>query len=105
LFVTCFGDGENSLADSENHVSDDQAIIETHSEHLLLRILRRIRETTNKELPEGAPAMNPDGVAVYYFKSSPQGIEANRLRINEEGEFLDPWPDGFFEERIGELFS
>jgi predicted ATPase len=104
LFIECFGDGENWLMNSDNHVSDDQAIIETHSEHLLLRILRRIRETTNDELPEDAPAMNPNGVAVYYFTSSNQGIEANRLRINEQGEFLDPWPDGFFEERIEELF-
>jgi predicted ATPase len=104
LFIECFGDGENWLMNSDNYVSDDQTIIETHSEHLLLRILRRIRETTNDELPEDAPAMNPNGVAVYYFTPSNQGIEANRLRINEQGEFLDPWPDGFFEERIEELF-
>lgn len=104
LFINCFGDGENCLMDSDNHVSENQAIIETHSEHLLLRILRRIRETTNNELPEEASPMSSDGIAVYYFKSSPEGIEATRLRINDQGEFIDPWPDGFFEERIEELF-
>jgi predicted ATPase len=103
LLITCFGDGENALSDSYNHVSDDQAIIETHSEHLLLRILRRIRETSNNELPKGTPGMNPNGVAVYYFTSTPDGTVANRLRINEQGEFIDPWPCGFFEERIEEL--
>ena len=104
LLIYCFGDGENCLMDSDNHVSENQAIIETHSEHLLLRILRRIRETTNNELPGEASPMSSDGIAVYYFKSSPEGIEASRLRINEQGEFVDPWPDGFFEERIQELF-
>ena len=104
LLISSFGDGENVLKNSDNHISNDQTIIETHSEHLLLRILRRIRETTNNELPDGITGMSSDGVAIYYFKSTPQGIEANRLRINEQGEFIDSWPDGFFEERIEELF-
>ncbi len=30
-------------------------LLETHSENLILRILRRIRETTDNELPEGFP--------------------------------------------------
>src|SRR5262249_3051737 len=30
-------------------------LLETHSEHLLLRLLRRIRETTEDELPPGHP--------------------------------------------------
>lgn len=104
LFVTCFGEGEASLGHSDNHVLDHQVIIETHSEHLLLRILRRIRETTNMENPREIPNLSPDSIAVYYFTETSEGIKANRLRINEQGEFIDPWPDGFFEERIEELF-
>ena len=30
-------------------------LIETHSEHLILRLLRRIEETHSGELPEGKP--------------------------------------------------
>ena len=31
--------------------------------------------------------------------------EIQRLRLNEQGEFIDPWPDGFFEESYREVFS
>jgi hypothetical protein len=34
-------------------------ILETHSEHLLLRLLRRIRETHDDELPPGLPGLRP----------------------------------------------
>lgn len=27
-----------------------------------------------------------------------------RLRVEPRGEFLDPWPEGFFDERVHELF-
>jgi hypothetical protein len=38
-------------------------LLETHSEHLILRIMRRIRETTAGTLPEGIPPIKPDDVA------------------------------------------
>ena len=28
-----------------------------------------------------------------------------QLRLSEEGEFIDRWPNGFFTERDGELFD
>ena len=49
-------------------------LIETHSEHLLLRLLRRIRETTEKELPEGAPAFLSEGLSVLYVESNADGV-------------------------------
>jgi hypothetical protein len=79
-------------------------LIETHSEHLILRILRRIRETTDEELPEGAPATRPQDVAVLYVKPGAGGAEVIHIPITEEGEFAQPWPDGFFPERAKELF-
>jgi predicted ATPase len=79
-------------------------ILETHSEHMMLRFLRRIRETSNNELPEGAPPLKSDDVAVYYFSKSAEGVDAQRLRIDDQGEFIDRWPKGFFEERAEELF-
>jgi len=61
-------------------------LVETHSEHLLLRILRRIRETADGRLP------------------GMDGAEVIELPVNNEGEFDRPWPNGFFAERARELF-
>ncbi|HSN98294.1 MAG TPA: AAA family ATPase [Candidatus Nanopelagicales bacterium] len=81
-----------------------QIIVETHSEHLLLRILRRILETTENALPEGAPAFTPDQLSVIHLKAGEEGPQVQRLRVNAFGDFLAPWPSGFFEERAKELF-
>jgi len=81
------------------------AIVETHSEHLILRILRRIRETYEGELPSGYLEAKTSDVSVQYFQSTNIGTKVTRLRINEEGEFVDSWPYGFFDERIGEMYG
>jgi len=79
-------------------------LIETHSEHLLLRFLRRIRETTANELPTDVDGLSPEQLSVLFVKKSGTGVEATQLKVDETGEFEDEWPDGFFEERDGELF-
>ena len=79
-------------------------ILETHSEHLILRILRRIRETAENELEEGATPITPDQVAVLYVQPGENGSEVIHIPVNEEGEFERPWPEGFFAERAKELF-
>ncbi|MCU0693192.1 MAG: AAA family ATPase [Polyangiaceae bacterium] len=78
-------------------------LIETHSEHLILRLLRRIRETTEQELSEGAPAFAEDKLSVLYLESRPDGVRVRRLRVDERGDFKDRWPKGFFAERMQEL--
>jgi hypothetical protein len=81
-------------------------IIETHSEYLVLRILRRIRETTSRrELPTNLE-FHPDQIAIYYF--NPQvvgGTDVKQIRVSEDGEFIDRWPKGFFAERASEVFD
>ncbi len=70
-----------------------QLLIETHSEALMLRIQRRIREGVLK----------PDDVSVLYV--DPEGGTATtvkRLRLDRLGRFIDEWPGGFFEERLNE---
>ncbi|MCY4356931.1 MAG: AAA family ATPase [Gammaproteobacteria bacterium] len=79
-------------------------ILETHSEHLILRLLRRIRETTNNELPNDTLKLKPDQIAVIYVHSIESGIELKNMPVNSEGEFTNKWPSGFFEERAEELF-
>ena len=82
----------------------NQFIIETHSEHLILRLLRLIRDTTNGDLKEGEKPLRPEDVAVIYAKPTEHGTELMELRISEDGDFIDKWPDGFFTERAKELF-
>ena len=79
-------------------------LVETHSEHLILRLLRRIRETTESEVPPGAIGIEPTEVAVIYVQSTESGVELVPLPIDETGEFTTRWPKGFFDERAEELF-
>jgi predicted ATPase len=79
-------------------------LIETHSEHLILRILRRIRETAEGTLPEGVTPIKPEHVSVVYIQPGDQGSRVISIPINDEGEFEERWPDGFFPERAEELF-
>lgn len=82
------------------------ALIESHSEHLLLRILRRIRETNKDYLIPKELKITPDCVSIYYFEPLPEGYTAvKKIRVDRHGELLDLWPGGFFSERDGELFS
>jgi len=78
-------------------------IIETHSEHMLLRLLRRIRETTDNEAPE-TQTLTPADLAIYFIEQDENGTSCTSIRVNEEGDFMDRWPQGFFAERAKELF-
>jgi len=80
-------------------------IIETHSEHLMLRIMKRIRQTSGNELPPHAPSLNPDQVAIYHIRSVEDGTIFKEIVIDKDGDFLTRWPGGFFAERSEELFS
>jgi hypothetical protein len=81
-------------------------ILESHSEHLMLRLLRRIREAAENgsAITNALGAIDPDHVSVYYVKSEEHKTEMIPLRISEGGDFLDRWPNGFFDERAEELF-
>lgn len=92
------------FAHQATQFADRLNLIETHSEHLLLRILRRIRETAAGELPENAPELKPGHLSVLYVESTSDGVEITPLPVNDEGDFDRQWPKGFFEERANELF-
>ncbi|PYE22961.1 putative AbiEii toxin of type IV toxin-antitoxin system [Rhizobium sp. PP-CC-3A-592] len=79
-------------------------LVETHSEHIMLRLLRRIREASENELPPGMIGLSPDDLAVIYVESTDEGVRFRPLRVDREGDFIDRWPRGFFEERAEELF-
>ncbi|ATG91377.1 DUF3696 domain-containing protein [Methylomonas koyamae] len=81
-------------------------IVETHSEHLLLRILKRIRQSQNGRIPGSGLRITEEEVSVLYFNPNFDGTtEVKHLRVSPDGEFLDRWPRGFFSERDQELFD
>jgi hypothetical protein len=78
-------------------------LLETHSEHLLLRLLRRIRETNDDELPPDTSPLTPDQVSVNYVEPTDKGLRIRQLLISSDGDSFGEWPNGFFEERAKEL--
>jgi predicted ATPase len=81
------------------------SLIETHSEHLILRVLRRIREKTEGINISKNIYIENSEVNIYYFEPLDSGFtRVKKIRIDKFGELLDIWPGGFFSEREGELF-
>jgi len=71
-----------------------QLIIETHSEHLLLRVRRRVAEGT----------IPPELVNVFFVDKTKGGTRVRRLSLQENGHFKR-WPAGFFEEGYQEAMA
>jgi len=87
------------LIDSTGPGRANQVIVETHSEHLMLRLQRRLRERD----PEW---LTPEHIAVLYVDMDELGdTHITHLRLDANGYFLDEWPHGFFSERVQELFG
>lgn len=76
-------------------------LVETHSEHLILRLLRRIRETHFGENTQEKKIGAKD-VSVVYLNPSDEGVKVIHYDVTEDGDFTKDWPDGFFEERYEE---
>jgi predicted ATPase len=91
-------------ADPDRLFASKSLLIETHSEHIMLRLLRRIRERTESELPPGVDGLSVEDLSVVYVEGDDQGVRFRPLKVDKDGEFRDRWPQGFFEERAGELF-
>jgi hypothetical protein len=81
----------------------NQLIIETHSEQILLRIMRRIRETSRQTLPLHIPPVHPDDVCILYVDPRDEGSIVRTMPLTEDGHLLYDWPGGFFEEGLREL--
>ena len=89
---SALGDGGNTL------------VIESHSEHLLLRIMRRMRETSAGNLPDGIPEVRPEDVMVLFVELDGEQSLIREMPLNERGELVKAWPGGFFEEGLREIF-
>jgi hypothetical protein len=85
------------------HNNKHRFIIETHSEHLILRLLRRIRETEVNKAPPNR-TLRTDELAIYYLKQEDGSSRALEIEVDVKGEFIQPWPDDFFEIDFFERF-
>ena len=80
-------------------------LIETHSEHLLLRVMRRMRQTHDEELPDGFPKISPKDVCVLFVQPIGASSAIRHMELDDEGQLLDAWPGGFFEDGFRERFA
>ncbi|MEF8752438.1 MAG: DUF3696 domain-containing protein [Accumulibacter sp.] len=69
-----------------------QLIIETHSEHFLTRLQRRVAERR----------IAPTDVAVYFVRREGANAELEALRLNLFGE-IENWPVNFFGDEMGDI--
>ena len=72
--------------------NDVQLLVETHSEHLLHRIQRRIAEQ----------GISKDDVALYFIDTKNGRSEIHELKVDEYGNITN-WPQDFFGDEMGDL--
>lgn len=78
----------------ENTKGKRQFIIETHSEHFVLRLRRRIAEGKIK----------PENVGIFFVEKQRGVTKITRLGLKPNGHF-ERWPEGFFEEGFKEALA
>ena len=86
---------QSGLADVMLNVAearDVQIIVESHSEHLLRRLQRRVAEQE----------ASPEDVKLYFVSSERGVARASDLELNELGE-IENWPEHFFGDEMGEI--
>lgn len=69
-----------------------QLIVESHSEHFLMRLQRRIAEEV----------ISPDDVAVYFARRSGDSLDLEALKLDMYGD-IENWPDNFFGDEMAEI--
>lgn len=86
VFISAIKANENSRP------RNVQLIVESHSEHFLNRLQRRVAEGE----------ITPDDVAVYFCRRSDTGAEMEPLRLNMFGE-IENWPENFFGDEMADI--
>lgn len=80
-----------------------QIFLETHSEHIALRLLRRVRET-DLHRPHNGIYLLPAQIKFTYMQRLNGQTVSTLLPVSSDGDFNAKWPGGFFDERDEELF-
>ncbi len=76
----------------EGRVRNVQVIVESHSEHFLNRLQRRIAEGE----------LTPEDVAIYFCQRKGATVDLEPLQVNLFGDITN-WPDNFFGDEMAEL--
>ena len=71
-----------------------QIILESHSEHLLIRLQRRMAEER----------LMPEDVALYFTRIEDGESKLEELQIDQYGN-ISNWPENFFGDRLGDLVA
>ena len=71
-----------------------QILVESHSEHLLTRLQRRIAEKR----------IGQDDVALYFCRNIDGESTKERLEVTESGDIKN-WPENFFGDVMGDMFA
>ena len=71
-----------------------QILVESHSEHLLTRLQRRIAEKR----------IDLDDIALYFCRNTDGESTIERLEVTESGDIKN-WPENFFGDVIGDMFA
>ena len=79
-------------ANEDGEPRDTQLIIESHSEHFLSRLQRRVAEGV----------LDPDDVAIYFVSHNGKAARIEELEIDLYGE-IDNWPEDFFGDEMGDI--
>ena len=69
-----------------------QIIVESHSEHLMRRLQRRVAEGSSSS----------DDVKLYFVHADGRSAQLSDLALNKWGE-IENWPDKFFGDEMGEI--
>lgn len=72
------------------HSKGIRTVLETHSEHIVRKLQLLIAENESDE----------DNSIVYYFDNVSGSTIIKQMKLNEYGQFLEPWPNDFFDETI-----
>ncbi len=93
---------QSSLADVMLAVAlrrDVQVVVESHSEHFLRRLLRRVAE---EEQPHSGLPLDSSDLRLYFVRSERGEATLESLRLNEWGG-IENWPEHFFGDEFGEI--
>lgn len=74
-------------------LSDKSVIVETHSDHIINRLVRRIIEDDNYQLK--------NMIAIYFVSNSNEGAVVEKVVIDDQKGVMN-WPEGFFDQTASE---
>lgn len=80
-----------------------QIFLETHSEHIALRLLKRVRET-DLHCPHNGIHLLPAQIKFIHMQKLSGQTVSTIVPLSSDGDFKAKWPGGFFDERDEELF-